>query len=219
MIPAQRWYTPAARPFSGTFASAAEGFRDLLEDAVRLRLRADVPVGTCLSGGLDSSSIAMLMARQLRIAGGGLQHSFTAASRAASLDERPYAELVAEAAGVVGDYVYPEADELLAELSDLVWVRMNPSARPALCPASRLRRGTGGRRQGNARRAGRRRAPQWLSQQFRAALAGLLRRGRWPTMLAEMSALRRHHGYRPRRRQRYCCRCCCRNRCACSAVA
>ena len=43
---------------------AAERFAELFEDSVRLRLRSDVPVGVCLSGGLDSTAIICAMARQ-----------------------------------------------------------------------------------------------------------------------------------------------------------
>ena len=47
-----RWYHLQPRPFQGSFQQAVQEFRFLLEDAIRLRLRADVKVGSCLSGGL-----------------------------------------------------------------------------------------------------------------------------------------------------------------------
>lgn len=60
---ARFWELPQCRerkPSVHTPAVAAEELRALLEDAVRIRLRADVPLGVELSGGLDSSSIAAL---------------------------------------------------------------------------------------------------------------------------------------------------------------
>ena len=76
-------------PYDETFRSR---FRDLLTDAVRLRLRADVQVGATLSGGLDSSTIVLLMDR---IRGGEPLHLFTSLYPGSVCDESPYFEAVA----------------------------------------------------------------------------------------------------------------------------
>ena len=57
---------PKLPPQYPTFQTAVEHVRHLFESAVALRLRADVRVGTSLSGGLDSSSIAVQMHQQLQ---------------------------------------------------------------------------------------------------------------------------------------------------------
>src|SRR5262245_4694092 len=59
------WSLPAAAEDAGESADPPETYRALFEDAVRLRMRSDVPVGVQLSGGLDSTSIISSMARQL----------------------------------------------------------------------------------------------------------------------------------------------------------
>src|SRR6185312_13415971 len=58
-----RWYRLKGDAFTGDLDEAAKQVRDLLTDSVALRLRADVPVGSCLSGGLDSSTIVCLAHR------------------------------------------------------------------------------------------------------------------------------------------------------------
>jgi asparagine synthase (glutamine-hydrolysing) len=68
-------------------------FRDLLTDAVRIRLRSDVPVGATLSGGLDSSTIVLLVEE---ITGGAPIHLFTSQYPGTPHDETSYFDAVVE---------------------------------------------------------------------------------------------------------------------------
>lgn len=72
---------------------AVEAVGTVLADAVRLRLRADVPVAAYLSGGLDSSVVCALAQEQL----GGTLSTFSVAFDDASFDERGYQQEVAAA--------------------------------------------------------------------------------------------------------------------------
>jgi asparagine synthase (glutamine-hydrolysing) len=65
-VQTQRWWNLAAqRERDYVFGEWAEEFMSILDDATRIRLRADVPWGAFLSGGVDSSSIVGLMARHV----------------------------------------------------------------------------------------------------------------------------------------------------------
>ena len=81
---------------------SADAVRELFLDAVRLRLRSDVPVGTCLSGGIDSSAIVCAVDHLLRTEAenarpvGDRQRTFTAFFEERGFDERPFAEAVVE---------------------------------------------------------------------------------------------------------------------------
>ena len=57
LIEISRWYNLREKVNSANEFTSPDEYRELLSDAIRLRLRSDVPVGVCLSGGLDSSSI------------------------------------------------------------------------------------------------------------------------------------------------------------------
>lgn len=101
-----------------------EEFRDLLVDAVRLRMRSDVAVGSCLSGGLDSSSIVCI-ARQL-LGDHTPYHTFTGRFPGTSADEWGYASQVVEATGVVSHVVEPTVEGFLEELPEFLWFNELP---------------------------------------------------------------------------------------------
>jgi len=74
-----------------------EKFRETLTDSVRLRLRSDVPVGTCLSGGLDSSSVASIASGLYSGSGGiGRFLAIHGKSIEKSSDESRYAGMVSD---------------------------------------------------------------------------------------------------------------------------
>jgi asparagine synthase (glutamine-hydrolysing) len=117
-ISVERYWRPGAVDVPPTYPEAADELRELLHDSIRLRLRSDVPVGTSLSGGIDSSTVVILAAA---IAGDHRRHAFTARFPGFERDEWAHAASVAERAGVVEHHaVEPAATELLDDLEQLV---------------------------------------------------------------------------------------------------
>ena len=112
-----------------------EHFQELLRDSIRLRLRSDVPVGTCLSGGLDSSTIVCL-ANQLMFNGetidpalvGERQKTFSSCSEILGYDERPYIEEVVQQTGAEKNCVFPDGETLLHDLRNMIWHQEEPFA-------------------------------------------------------------------------------------------
>jgi asparagine synthase (glutamine-hydrolysing) len=98
-VAARYWRLPSERlgedDVSASDAIAA--VRRTLEDAVRIRLRADVPFAADLSGGLDSSSVVALAARQMAAP----LTTYTVGWPEPRFDERPFARLVADRTGTV----------------------------------------------------------------------------------------------------------------------
>ncbi len=114
-----------------------EQLRWLLEDAVRLQLRSDVPVGAYLSGGLDSSLVTLLAARQ----GASGMPVFTGRfTEGPEFDESDYARLVAEACGARLNLVTPTEQEFVDELPRLLYHMDEPVAGPGLFPQAMVSR-------------------------------------------------------------------------------
>lgn len=123
----RRWYVPTPRPFKGSLEQAGRRFGELLEDSIRLRLRADVDVGSCLSGGLDSSAIVCLTNRFLKQASVyGRQKTFSACSDVERFCERRFIDTVVAATGVDAHYTYPSLDHVFDDCRDIVWHQDEP---------------------------------------------------------------------------------------------
>ena len=117
-------------PTGGDAAADAETFRALLDESIRLRLMADVPLGVFLSGGIDSSALAVLMARQL---GRPLQ-TFSVAFEDRACNELAYAREVADAIGAERHEIVIDEHDFFGALPRLVWHEDEPIAHPSSVP-------------------------------------------------------------------------------------
>ncbi len=112
-----RWWEPPSESRPIGRADAVERVREALSAAVAKRLVADVPVGTLLSGGVDSSIVTALMCRATGDA--RAVKTFSAGFAEADFDERPHAHAVAEHLGTDHRELLikaPDAEALLTEL-------------------------------------------------------------------------------------------------------
>lgn len=101
-----------------------EQFRELLISSVNLRLHADVPVGSSLSGGLDSSTIVGVINRLLPES--SVQKTFSARFDDPSRDEGKWMDLVTTRNRVERHDVWPTAERFFEELSDVFWHQEEP---------------------------------------------------------------------------------------------
>jgi asparagine synthase (glutamine-hydrolysing) len=123
-VDVQQYWRPRRVAVPADYPGAVAELRGLLSDSISLRLRSDVPVGTSLSGGVDSSAVVCLAAQ---IAGDHNRHAFTARFHGFERDEWRYADAVARAAGVTEHHaVEPNAAELLGDLESVVRLQEEP---------------------------------------------------------------------------------------------
>jgi len=119
-------------------AEQVERFRELFLDAVGLRMRSDVPIGTCLSGGFDSTAVLCTMAAHEKAGMGprdnaAWRHAFVATFPGASNDERPFAEEAAAWAKVDPTFLeigqkeaLPDLERILTDADDIYLLPPSP---------------------------------------------------------------------------------------------
>ena len=120
----------ARQPELGAGADPVNGFLALLDDAVRIRMVADVPFGAFLSGGLDSSAIVALMTRHSELP----VKTFSVGFAESAYSELAYARAVAVAFGTEHHEVQVTESDIVAQLAALVRFRDAPLSEPSDIP-------------------------------------------------------------------------------------
>ncbi len=117
-------------PRAGSAAEHVDAFRGVLRRAVAREMVSDVPVGVLLSGGLDSSAVAVFMAE----ACGEPIRSFSVSFAERSFDESVYARRVAAHLGARHHELRVTASDLLEALPDVLATIDDPFADPSIIP-------------------------------------------------------------------------------------
>lgn len=125
-LPTRRWYTLA--PAAVDHRVDADQFRHAFTQAVKSHSVCAVPLGSCLSGGLDSSSIVASL-RELQTRGelGHPDiHTFSAVSEDPRVDESAYIDAVVAACGTRSHRIQPDPARLVNDVRELVWFQDEP---------------------------------------------------------------------------------------------
>lgn len=99
-------------------------FRYLLEDAIKLRLRADVPIGASLSGGLDSSAIVSIMSKKYGVD----VNTFSSIYKEEDCNEEEFIRCVNEDTDAIPHYIYPDqSEDIIDDLKKMMYYHDSPN--------------------------------------------------------------------------------------------
>lgn len=108
-----------------------EKLSELLQEAVRLQLRSDVPVGAHLSGGIDSSSVvafaSQFVSHPLKTFNGRFEEGI-------GYNESRYAKIVAKHCVTDHYEIVPKVEDFFSILPKLIWYMDEPAAGPGIFP-------------------------------------------------------------------------------------
>lgn len=108
---------------NNSFSENADYFRKEFENSISLHLRSDVPVGFCLSGGLDSSAIVCMtdMIKNKHGDTGYRLHTISSCFDDYEYDEQEYIDEVVKRTNVESHKIFPRMDELWEKLDEIIF--------------------------------------------------------------------------------------------------
>jgi len=107
-----------------SFTESEEEFTKLFNNAVKIMLRSDVPIGSSLSGGLDSSSVVSAINGFL--VSGQKQKTFSARFNNHKFDEGQYMQMVIDQYSVDGHFTYPNEATIIDEFDKIIYHQEEP---------------------------------------------------------------------------------------------
>jgi asparagine synthase (glutamine-hydrolysing) len=110
---------------------AADKFYELMEQSVKLRLRSDVPVGSSLSGGLDSSTIVCLIDK-LNTNQSIRQKTFSARFKNFKRDEGKFMQMVIDSTNAEPHFTFPDENKFVSDFKKVCWHQEEPFSGPSV---------------------------------------------------------------------------------------
>lgn len=128
----KQWWNPKHYmddPSEDDLQKISRKIEEILVSAVLLRMRSDVPVGSCLSGGLDSSILIGVLFNHYDV--GDTYQTFTASFPEHPIDETRYIDVLNKRYAFKNNRTFPKAETALDRLKEFVYTNDEPTTNPS----------------------------------------------------------------------------------------